>query len=175
MLDVLVRNRATRPAELGPTWSRRATLAVWAAQALVLGWVVYSGVTGELDALSQSGDLADGPLDGLWEPDRADAPWASIGFAYGSQDVYVADRDGHITRFDAEADADKATVTLHRRDADGDTATLQFERPDADHLVLRGRFYGGVDVALALHRRDVSAMPLLSRGFHWITEVPFNQ
>ena len=52
---------------------------------------------------------------------------------------------------------------------------LQFEKPDPEHLVLRGRFYGDGDVAVALHHRDVSRMLLLDRGFHWITEVPFNQ
>lgn len=51
---------------------------------------------------------------------------------------------------------------------------LTYTQPDADHLVLEGSFRGEA-LHLRAKRLDDSAFRLKSRGFHWITEVPFNR
>jgi hypothetical protein len=39
-------------------------------------------------------------------------------------------------------------------------------------LVLTGE-WGGSQVEIHLHERDLGQMTLTSRGFHWISEYPF--
>ena len=51
---------------------------------------------------------------------------------------------------------------------------LTYLRTDQDHLVLAGSL-GKDSVKINLRRFDESKFLLLSRGFHWISESPFNR
>ena len=51
---------------------------------------------------------------------------------------------------------------------------LTFDRPDADHLTLDGTM-DGHKVRMQLRRFDHTKMLLLTRGFNWIQEYPFNR
>jgi hypothetical protein len=53
-------------------------------------------------------------------------------------------------------------------------STLNYARPDADHLVLTGAMANS-SLEIKMRRRDRSGFPLLNRGFHWISETPFNR
>jgi hypothetical protein len=53
-------------------------------------------------------------------------------------------------------------------------SVLKFERPDFEHLTIEGDFKGDSIVA-KLKRVDETKMMLLSRGFHWISEVGMNR
>jgi hypothetical protein len=44
-----------------------------------------------------------------------------------------------------------------------------FRLPDPGHLILEGPFF------VRLHRVDDKQIPLISRGFHWVQEFPFNR
>ena len=59
-------------------------------------------------------------------------------------------------------------VMVNKRDQ------LTISRPDGDHVVLTGQ-WKGEPTAIRLRRVDTSKMLLLSRGFHWINEMPFNR
>jgi hypothetical protein len=59
------------------------------------------------------------------------------------------------------------TIALHGE-------TLTFERPDASHLIFDGRL-NGQGVHIETTRLDERTLPLISRGFHWIQEVPLNR
>lgn len=52
--------------------------------------------------------------------------------------------------------------------------TFSYERPDPDHLVLNGVIDGDT-VVLRLRRFDEQRLLLVSRGFNWIQEQPFNR
>jgi len=55
------------------------------------------------------------------------------------------------------------------------TGTLMYSRPDADHLMLTGKL-GTEALEVKLVRVDPrTRFLLMSRGFHWITEFPFNR
>ncbi|MBS0196088.1 MAG: hypothetical protein JSR77_04965 [Planctomycetes bacterium] len=54
------------------------------------------------------------------------------------------------------------------------TFTLSYERPAENTLVLSGEFQG-VQIRARLNRRTDQSFLLLSRGFHWINEYPFNR
>jgi len=66
------------------------------------------------------------------------------------------------------------TVTLSQGGPKSPKSVFTYTRPDADHVLLEGTL--GND-ALSIHMRkiDTSKFLLLSRGFHWISELPFNR
>jgi hypothetical protein len=51
---------------------------------------------------------------------------------------------------------------------------LTWSRPDPDHVVLEGTYMGS-PVTIRLSRVDMNKFLLLNRGFHWISEMPFNR
>jgi hypothetical protein len=64
-------------------------------------------------------------------------------------------------------------VTLDTRDLDT-RDRLAWSRPDGDHLVLEGTLDGSA-ATLRLRKVDTSKFLRLSRGFHWINEMPLNR
>ena len=52
-----------------------------------------------------------------------------------------------------------------------DRFAWEIERPEAGRLRLRGPFRGQ-DVVLDLSARELSEIPLLARGFRWVSEEP---
>jgi len=63
---------------------------------------------------------------------------------------------------------EKDAVMLNKR------GRLAWSRPDAGRVVLAGTLYSA-PVTIRLERIDTGKMLLLSRGFHWINEMPFNR
>ena len=72
-----------------------------------------------------------------------------------------------VRGFPAEYDPNKNVVKLNQ-------SPFVWSHPDADHLVLEGKL-GSDDLKVRLKTIDVSKFLLLSRGFHWINEFPFNR
>ncbi len=120
-------------------------------------------------------------IDGAWDVDRCSidgverAPLATDGDRWrrafvsgGALSVRFMDDSRVVWR--AHVDDAAKTIVIELRDAP--PATWRFTRPDADHLVLDG--------ALAGHRHHVELVRvpdglLVTRGFHWIQERPFNR
>jgi hypothetical protein len=66
---------------------------------------------------------------------------------------------------DAAGDADHSSTSK---------ATLSYERPAPTQLILDGTVDGrNLHMQLGLH--DLSKFLLVSRGFHWVQEAPFNR
>ena len=51
---------------------------------------------------------------------------------------------------------------------------VTWSRPDPDPLAIECTI-GGVPVSARLRKFDMSKFVLVSRGFHWISEFPFNR
>jgi hypothetical protein len=87
-----------------------------------------------------------------------------------------------IWRFEAEVDTANGTITLTPRRDTGDRFveessarfTLAYQRPDADRLTLAGVMQGDT-IWAAMVRRNEKEFLLLQRGFHWISEYPYNR
>jgi len=74
--------------------------------------------------------------------------------------------------FPIEVDAGAGTITPTVDRETRRTETWKYTRPDPDHLVIDA-VHGGVLLHVALHREPDPL--LVTRGFHWINEVPFNR
>jgi hypothetical protein len=77
-------------------------------------------------------------------------------------------------RYRLELNADEHTLALSKRDDPAWKSTLTFGEPEPGALVLEGTFEGRA-VRAKLRRSDPSEFLLVSRGFHWINEYPFNR
>ncbi|MEZ5316779.1 MAG: hypothetical protein R2752_05210 [Vicinamibacterales bacterium] len=80
--------------------------------------------------------------------------------------------DDNAMFYQATYDADAGSIALKRGTADA--GSLAFQRPDETHLVLNGTV-GGHQIYMETSRLDHTQLPLVSRGFNWIQEFPFNR
>jgi len=85
--------------------------------------------------------------------------------------VVLADGSGRRQRM--EFDEAKGAVTVTRR-GETNSMTRTFKQPGPGLLILEGR-YDGANVSASLRRQDDAPPLLISRGFHWINEFPFNR
>ena len=76
--------------------------------------------------------------------------------------------DDSLTVLGTKYDAAGGIVLLNQKNV------FSYTRPDADHVRLEGKL-GGDSLTVRLRRLDPSKYLLLSRGFHWISELPFNR
>jgi hypothetical protein len=73
-----------------------------------------------------------------------------------------------------ELDEAKKLLTITKFDDAEWKATLRYKESVPDRLTVEGTF-DGKEVVVELQRTDESQFLLVSRGFHWISEKPFNR
>jgi hypothetical protein len=172
--------------------SRRARWIGRGVQILYLGWIAYGWVTFAV-AFEHGGggdNVAAGdaiPLAGMYQtesltvdgarvdPSAANAwglvqIWDKGGFAFMHPDGTY----DYFGRGPFDPDAHTLSVRSPQTGGPRETYTLTFSEPDATHLVLQGTL-AGHDVNVSLRKFDPPPAPLLTRGFHWISAVPYNQ
>lgn len=168
LANVLVLNRAAEPAELkGPRFQRRQLrTAALVFQALFVGWTLFSDITDAWHAYKTTYISPQRPpLYGLYDVESGPANWRKAAVSLPTA-VSVRTIDDKVLSF--EAHYDKDAVTLNKKDR------LAWTRPDPDHVVLEGAL-DGAPATIRLRKVDTGKMLLLSRGFHWINEMPLNR
>jgi hypothetical protein len=93
------------------------------------------------------------------------ARWRKVVFQQGA--MMVRTMDDRTIRYPGKYDDAKSAFTLSNGGND-------WSRPDPDHLAIECTI-GGVPVSARLRKVDMSKFLLVSRGFHWISEFPFNR
>ena len=99
--------------------------------------------------------------------------WRRVIFEFPDR-VWFQRMDDSFARYGTTIDVGKKTIAMTMRDDKNWKGILSFERAGPDQLTLNGEM-GGHKVRMEMKRVDVSKMMLLSRGFHWIQENPFNR
>lgn len=195
LLDVLLLNRATTPRPVtapSPTRWRHVTRRVVkiAVCLLVVGFTVHDSLAPrpyrppapktwydgywQVEAFTRnSKELADRPAEvGRWHRMRfvthqgkVQARWRNTDESYGPL-------------LDVTIPADGSTMIWSTAEADGahpaKTYQVGYRRVDASHLELDGEIDGD-HVEVKLTTLDPRRMLLVTRGFHWINEIPFNR
>jgi hypothetical protein len=168
LANVLVLNRAAAPAELpGPRFERRGLrIAATVFWALFVGYNLFGHITGGWKMYLNFYIAPERPpLFGLYDVESGPAGWRKVVVAFpGAMSVRTTDD----TTKSYGAAYEKDAVTLNKRDR------LGWTRPDPDHVVLEGSLEGQ-PTTIRLRRIDTSKLLLLSRGFHWINEMPLNR
>jgi hypothetical protein len=82
--------------------------------------------------------------------------------------------DSTFLFFPSKTDSNAKTIVLTSPSEPKLNARFSFDRPDPTHMSLAGEI-DGRKIRMALHLFDHSKLLLLSRGFNWIQEYPFNR
>jgi hypothetical protein len=87
--------------------------------------------------------------------------------------VYFWRMDDTFVSYPATFDANGKSITLTKPSDKHWTATFTVQRPDANHLTLTGFMDHQLELRTTLYDRD--KFLLVSRGFNWVQEFPFNR
>ena len=82
--------------------------------------------------------------------------------------------DDSFARYTAAVDTSHGKITLTKGSDKNWKAGFTFQRPAADQLIVDGNMDGRA-VHMQLRLVDRSKFMLVSRGFHWVQENPFNR
>ena len=82
--------------------------------------------------------------------------------------------DDSFLRFGAELTVENRRLALKKPDDEKWSASFLVDRPARDRLVLEGDL-DHRRARLELRRIDETKFLLVSRGFHWVQEYPFNR
>ncbi|HEY0554193.1 MAG TPA: hypothetical protein VGG20_07995 [Thermoanaerobaculia bacterium] len=186
LADLLVLNRHVPPADDRPLFRRQwLQLGGMALEMILLvGFTWYA-----LDLSYQqyrSFGAASLPLHGIWEVDElvvggevrplvvTDASrWRYVVFDYS--DLFsILPMNNSRQRYVVELNEAKKTLALTKRYDPAWKSTLTYQQPGPALLTLDGTF-DGKPVRASLHRIEASKSLLVTRGFHWVSEYPFNR
>jgi hypothetical protein len=81
--------------------------------------------------------------------------------------------DSSFVWYGVSIDDGKKTIKLTSDDNKWH-ANLSYDRKAANQMAVRGNL-NGLPVHLQLNLMERSKIPLVSRGFHWVQEYPFNK
>jgi hypothetical protein len=76
--------------------------------------------------------------------------------------------------FSAKIDTVSHTIALRNLADTASHGTLSYQRPTADRLLLDGDL-SGRKVQLVMSQHDLDKFRRVSRGFHWVQELPVNR
>lgn len=105
------------------------------------------------------------------------APWSTLALGRGRLTLRRADGSGRSIRVRVDAAKRRLELAVAPGGASppGEgPVSLAYERPDPEHLRLEGEFEGE-RVVVALKKVPEPPSLLMSRGFHWVNEFPYNR
>jgi uncharacterized membrane protein YphA (DoxX/SURF4 family) len=186
LVAVFVANRPTAPA---PT--RKPFTTVWRNRtALTLKAIVIVGslwhTAGRFIARSRQPPSARAPRYGIYDvvsfvvngeprpPASMDAVrWRRV-IVTETGGLSVQTMDDAMTRYRAKDDAARRTYELSTIFSPYDKIVLAYTEPSAGDLNLEGN-YRGEAIAVRLRKAPMPTFLLNQRGFHWISEYPYNR
>ena len=185
LVNVFVRQRRADPPPGTELFVTRKSMLVARIAGTALGlWMIGGHFSSELRGFLEYGRGARrSPLYGIFEVERvvkngvAQTPlltdstrWRRLSVAPYRATIRLA--TDSLVPYRVSADTVKHTASFISGPDTTKKILLSYVFPDTQHLVLRGRL-GADSVEMTLRRRNESSYLLVSRGFHWINEVPY--
>lgn len=180
-------NRAAPPSNLATPFSApRLHIARHVIKTLVIGYALYTQISGGLEARSLYGDLRETPaLYGIYDVDTFVANgdtlaplttdterWRKLFIDYN----YAGTKgmDDRIQRYAFAPDTTAQTLKLWTFADTTNKYTFDYTWPTPEEMVLHGVFQ---EDTLTVHLTpfDRNQFLLVNRGFHWINEFPLNR
>jgi uncharacterized membrane protein YphA (DoxX/SURF4 family) len=188
LANLFLLNRAAAPSNQ-PSLFRtlRANRIAVAAQILFGTWLVGLNVYIMSDQWKVfGGGRPKSPLYGIWNVEQFSVDgqirpallkdnerWRRAIFDF-NDNISFQRMDDSFTRFGAKIDVNANTLALTKAADKNWHATFAFEHSAQDQLLLDGEM-DARKIHLQLHLMDRGKFLLVSRGFHWIQEYPFNR
>jgi hypothetical protein len=181
-------NRRVPPDELYSI-SRRAWLeyAAKLLRTVLVVWFLAKALLAAHEVQKTFGDLAPkSPLYGIWnveefEVDGIARPplvtdadrWRRVIFDNPKMLAIQLMSDSR-SRYMLNQDTKAGTLALSKRDDPTWKTTFTYRQPQSELLEMEGKL-DGKTIRAKLHRTAPRSFLLISRGFHWINEYPFNR
>jgi uncharacterized membrane protein YphA (DoxX/SURF4 family) len=184
--NVLLLNRATEPRNLRLFSTPKMERASMIARGLLVAWVLYGNVSGNIGRYNSSTNAPLPALYGIYDVQSLtrngkDVPlvvtdptlWHRVIFSRFDR-FSVRTMSDSMSRYTLKMTAASKSFVATARFDTTQKLTFAFEKPAPDQLVLRGRV-GADSIVARLKRIDESKFLLTSRGFNWVQEQPFNR
>jgi hypothetical protein len=189
LADALVLNRPAEPSTIGPLFRRKwLDRGAVALRTVLIGLFIWQGLKGswQNNALYTQEARAKTPLRGIWNVDELtidgqvrpalvtdEQRWQKVVFDNPGQ-MGIFHMNDFRDRYNVEVDTAKKTLAMTRRFEPDWKTTVAYHQPAPDRLTLEGTF-DGKKIRALMHRTEPPKFLLLTRGFHWINEVPYNR
>jgi uncharacterized membrane protein YphA (DoxX/SURF4 family) len=181
-------NRAAEPVPPAPLFaSRRANRIALAAQAVLWLWMLGNNVYGAWSGWhTYGGGRPKSDFYGIWNVDECTIdgqPHPPLltdkdrfrRVIFESPDFMAFQRmDDSNAYYNTKIDAQHKTMALSQSRDKNAKGSLAFGRPAPDRLALDGDL-AGHKLHLQLHLDSANQPLFATRGFHWISEYPFNR
>jgi uncharacterized membrane protein YphA (DoxX/SURF4 family) len=189
LANLLVLNRPAEPEEVRPLFRRKWLARTAAAVAAV--FILYMTGTmlyGSYKDMEDYGNKAasKSPLYGMWNVEELvvdgtvrpplltdEKRWRRMFFNTPGLFAIQLMSDSR-ERYNLKLDETKQTLAISKRTDPNWKTTLVYRRLQPDVLFVAGPF-DGHEVQARLRRTEPPEFPLVTRGFHWINERPFNR
>lgn len=182
-------NRQVEPAELRPlfqrAWLNRAALVL--RTVFIAGFSIYWLYSCYKIDVEYNGMASKTPFYGIWEVEEYavngqvrpplitdESRWRRLVFEDPSFLGVHTMRQERPQYYALQLDSNRKRFVLTSYKDPKWRSVLSYQQPRPDLLTVAGTI-DGQKVTARLHRIDESKLPLLSRGFHWISERPFNR
>jgi uncharacterized membrane protein YphA (DoxX/SURF4 family) len=191
LTNVFILNREAQPVVAPPFFRRRwLNVGMLAVQLLFLVYCASAFLYRSYQGSKLYGDLAPRPplygiyavdefsLDGQVRPPlyTDELRWRRVTFdLYNSFNVQTA--DGPMQRYNTKLNLPAKTLQLSKRAGDPNwkaSFTIETDKPAPGSILLSGEM-DGKKIQAKLRKVELSNFLLNSRGFHWISEFPFNR
>jgi hypothetical protein len=196
LANVIVFNRTVPPSTQPPLFRRRAAvLIVLAVQLAYGGYLLWNNYSGARQSWTiRGGGAPKSPLYGVWNVEKMTIDghersplvtdygrWRRVLFQSPTGITFQRMDDtfvGYPAKIDMAAKTIAVTAVPNVPNApaatNGPTATFTFQQPDPEHLILEGSLEGR-KLRLETRLFDRNNFLLVTRGFNWIQERPFNR
>jgi len=187
--DFFLFNRAATPSDITPHRFRKKwkNITLNVVKYALIAYTVIFDLYGALKAEKEFGSKAPkSPLYGLYsvqkfiinkdtlKPLITDFKrWNKIAID-GPEYAFIKYMNDTTQYLSAKLDTTKRTLVMYPFTDSVDRYHFNYARPTKDSLTLIGT-YKSDSIKIMFHRDDVSKFPLMKRGFHWVSEYPFNR
>jgi hypothetical protein len=188
LADFFFRNRTVAPSAQPQLFqTRRANRIAIAAQIVFGIWMVGTAAYGGWgDWHTYGGGRPKSPLYGIWSVDELSIDgqirsplltdydrWHRAIFDF-PEAVAFQRMDDSLARYGASINVNDKTLALTKVSDKNWKANFTFQRVAQDQLILDGNM-DSHNIHMRLQLADRGKFLLVSRGFHWIQEYPFNR
>jgi hypothetical protein len=188
LTNIYFLNRAVGPSTQPKLFRKRRANVIAAACQIIIGmWILGVNIYGSWDGWrTYGGGRTKSALYGIWNVDQlaidgqTRSPllndygrWRRVIFDFPTS-VSFQRMDDTLASYGAAIDVSQNTLALTKGSDKNWKANFHFQRPAADQLIVDGDM-DGKKVHMQLQLFDLNKFLLVSRGYHWIQEYPFNR
>ena len=182
-------NKPAAPANLAPHRfkARWKNVTLTSVKVVLIAYTLIFDVKGALEGEKQYGSKAPKPpLYGLYEvktfvvnkdtlkPLTTDTVrWSKLAISY-PENAMIKFMTDSTSYFQFKVDSVKKRIFMNKYTDTVHRWMLSYTQPKKDSLVITGT-YKKDSIRITFHRYDASKFLLVRRGFHWISEYPYNR